>query len=138
MNDIQKQMDALMEALRMTRADYHLTLGRAIKQLGNIDPIGAVSFDTEGAPANPHSYRGYYSDLAFESDGFTITVKEFLTLCTEALGKTFEGYKGGDFIMTEDTPLWLASYGCTGSAIMGIMETEDGIVLITKDLEEGE
>jgi hypothetical protein len=59
----------------------------------------------------PHSYRGYYSDLAFEGGTSQIEAHELLASCKSAMGKVFTGYKGGDFMMGELTPLWVASYG---------------------------
>ena len=86
------------------------------------------------------SYRGYYSDLAFaprpgvkimvpigvsvpradpipqqgtiaritDSGSSVFQVRE---RCRLAYGETFEGYKGGGFTMSDDTPLWIAEYG---------------------------
>lgn len=65
---------------------------------------------------HPHSYRGYYEDLAFEV-GRDVPVHEMLREAKECLGKTFEGYKGGEFTMHEYTEVWLADWGCTGEGI---------------------
>jgi hypothetical protein len=63
--------------------------------------------------SSPHSYRGYYNQLAFQpAEG--VTVGEMLADAEWALGKTFQGYRGGDFTMLACTPVWLAQYGCTG------------------------
>ena len=80
-----------------------------------------------------HSYRGYYSDLAFAPlyDTEPRTVKEILKEALLAHGKTFEGYKGGEFTMNGDTPVWYACYGTTGPAIMGI--TDEGEILLQYD-----
>lgn len=49
----------------------------------------------------------------------------------------FTGYKGGDFTMTGDTPLWRASYGDTGEAIMDLQPHRSGsaLILITKKVD---
>ena len=66
--------------------------------------------------ANPHSYRGYYERLAFEpADG--VTVASMLLAATEANGSSYGGWKGGDFRMHEDTPVHLATEGCTGAEL---------------------
>lgn len=65
---------------------------------------------------HPHSYRGYYTDLAFEPRENT-TVGEMLGCAKEALGKTYSGYKGGDFKMGEYTDVWLSEYGRCGEGI---------------------
>lgn len=64
----------------------------------------------------PHSYRGYYEDLAFEPCKDS-TAQEMLNYAKEALGKTYEGYKGGEFKMHEFTECWLANYGRCGESI---------------------
>ena len=114
--DMQSFVNALSESAAQTRSQYHLTLGQLIDRLKKMDPA------TEITPAlsNPHSYRGYYSDLAFEPDGSRTTAADLLILAQAALDQTFGGYKGGDFIMTDDTPLWFAFYGCCGSAIIDL------------------
>lgn len=76
------------------------------------------------------SYRGYYSDLAFEPlyDAYARTVKDALYEVENAHGKTFTGYKGGEFTMDGDTPVWYSHYGDTGSAIVGI--SDEGEILL--------
>jgi len=67
------------------------------------------------------SYRGYYEDLAFEPEE-NVTVGVSLKRAKAALGKTFTGYKGGDFEMTEWTTVWLSRYGnCDGDAVGPVM-----------------
>ena len=65
---------------------------------------------------NPHSYRGYYEQLAFEP-AQNVTVDRMLADARFALDATFEGYKGGDFTMTEDTDCWLATWGALGETL---------------------
>mgnify|MGYP006078505723 FL=1 len=79
------------------------------------------------------SYRGYYSDLAFAPlyDTEPRTVKEALKEALLAHGKTFEGYKGGEFTMEGDTPVWYSHYGSCGPAIIGI--TDEGVILTQED-----
>ena len=79
------------------------------------------------------SYRGYYSDLAFAPlyDTEPRTVKEALDAAEDAHGKTFEGYKGGEFTMEGDTPVWYSHYGSCGPAIIGI--TDEGVILTQED-----
>lgn len=64
----------------------------------------------------PHSYRGYYDELAFEPVTNT-TVGAMLEAAKSALNQTFQGYKGGDYVMDEWTPVWLAQYGHCGEGI---------------------
>ena len=66
--------------------------------------------------SSPHSYRGYYTDLAFEPQEDT-TVGQMLVCAKSALGQTYHGWKGGEYTMEEHTDVWLAEYGCSGETI---------------------
>ncbi len=137
--DIQALFDAIGDASMRTRSGYHLTLGGAIEKLGGMDRESIVVFDFNRnvGPESPHSYRGYYSDLSLSPSGKGVTVAAFLRDCTAANGHTFEGYKGGDYMMTESTPLWAAFYGDTGRAIIDLRVEGDTIVLVTKSIDQG-
>ena len=65
---------------------------------------------------HPHSYRGYYEDVAFAPKD-NVRVGDMLRDARAALGATFEGYKGGSYTMHEYSDCWLAKYGRTGAAI---------------------
>lgn len=64
----------------------------------------------------PHSYRGYYDQLAFEP-AHNVPVSEMLADAKRSLGATFTGYKGGEYEIREYTECWLANYGCCGETI---------------------
>jgi hypothetical protein len=66
--------------------------------------------------SNPHSYRGFYDDLAFEPAS-GVTIGAMLRDCRSALGATFQGHKGGDYEMGEYTICWLAEHGSYGDPI---------------------
>lgn len=51
---------------------------------------------------NPHSWRGSYEELAFEVVE-NVTVGEMLAAAESAVGATYEGWKGGEYTMDEDT-----------------------------------
>jgi len=124
--DIQILIDGMNAQSMRKRAETQMTLGKMIAALealpanAEIDGIGS-----------PHSYRGYYSDLAFEQKERKITVTEALAMCKAAMGKVFEGYKGGDFVMGELTPVWIAEYGSCGNKLMAIRE--DGALELAED-----
>lgn len=65
---------------------------------------------------SPHSYRGYYDQLAFEPTK-DVPVSEMLSAAKEAVGKTYFGWKGGEFKMYEGTDCWIADRGCCGEAL---------------------
>jgi hypothetical protein len=89
------------------------TLGEIIDYLRTLPPDMIVErgFD------HPHSYRGYYEDLAFEP-ALNVTVKQMLAAAEYANGHTYEGYKGGDYVMDRETDCWLANYGDCGVPIV--------------------
>lgn len=106
------------------RAASQMTLGRLIDRLETLPPGTMVDL------AKPHSYRGYYDDLAFDR-GDKIPVAEALKLCRGAMGEVFEGYKGGDFQMGRNTPVWRASYGRCGHKIVSVRD--DGTLELADD-----
>lgn len=121
--DIQAMVDAWSAQMQMERSQSQLTLGELIAKLDAMPattPVGLVE---------PHSYRGYYRDLAFEPG--ESTAGAVLEAARAALGATFEGYKGGDYVMGKSTPVWVASYGCCGRKLMDIQP--DGSLLTAED-----
>lgn len=114
---MQNLIDELSKGWRAERSLSQMTLGKFISELEKLPSEKQIE-----NICSPHSYRGYYSDLSFKKHDGVQTVKTLLNTCKDCLGKTFTGYKGGDFIMDEDTPLWIAEYSRTGVKIMGIIE----------------
>ena len=115
-NYLQHLVDGMSAAEQRKRATSQMTLGALIKRLEELHPDAEV--DNLHAQ---HSYRGYYSDLAFEFDGGKRTVEGLLAECRGCMGQVFQGYKGGDFVMGALTPLWVSTYGdASGMKLMGI------------------
>ena len=139
MIDIQKAFDAMANASKDTRSGYHVTLGEMIDQLGKAKPSALVYCADPGREAylgKVSSYRGYYSDLAFDPVQEQRTVADVLAECIAARGKTFEGYKGGEFVMEADTPLWISEYSmASGQAIIAIEDRGDAVFVITKQID---
>lgn len=85
--------------------------------------------------AYPSCYRGYYSDCTFNADKSypESNVGHVLGMVIGAIGKTFDGYKGGLNTFTEGTLVWggLTSYESTGcnSQVVGV-EVSDGVCII--------
>jgi len=130
--DIQKLFDAISEASRNTRKDYHLTLGELIDVLDAAPPDAVVTFSGGGGIGRERSYRGYYHDLALEPAAEAGTAADLAKRMKAAAGSTYEGYKGGDYTMNLDTPLWRAYYGCCGDAIIDAQAGDGTITLVTK------
>ena len=93
-----------------------MNLGDLIKFLKGVDPNKVCRFGFN----HPHSYRGYYEDLAFEP-AENITVGEMLAAAESALSGEFTGYKGGHYVMHEYTDCWIANYGDGGGEGIGPM-----------------
>lgn len=135
MFDIQKLMDAMNESRRLSRSGYHLTLSGLIDALRLAPADMLVRTDAGQGVGDADSYRGYYSDLALDPVQEAGTVAALLKTASAALGTTFNGYKGGDFVMGPDTPLWVAPYGCCGPAIVGYEIADGAMVLKTKEID---
>lgn len=126
-----------------------ITLDALIKELENrqFDDDGkprAVCFDFGCLkPCPVDSYRGYYDHLAMGwetwedirkrdpyCDGMTVT--DIVENLKSAVGKSFVGYKGGEFTMSDDTPVWVDNHGeATGTGIVGVRSDGWLVVLLT-------
>lgn len=82
-----------------------MTLGDIIRRLEREDPARPVRFGL----GPPCSYRGNYDELAFVYSEDT-NVANMLSHACYALGSSFLGYKGGTYLMTEDTPCHLVRH----------------------------
>jgi hypothetical protein len=124
---LQALVNGMNEAGRQERAQTQMTLGGLIAALEALPPERVV----DGMCA-PMSYRGYYSDLAFDPVG-SMTVGELLAVARGCMGKVFIGYKGGDFMMGETSPVWISPYGAsTDARLMSLDATADPIRPVTE------
>lgn len=128
---LQSGLDALIQSMAETRAKYQMTIGKAITALSKMPKKWEVKYVDEASPGDGGTYRGYYHDFAFEDkEGYPVTVKELLDILKETNGTEHTGYKGGEYLMTENTPIWRSEWGhASGVAWMRITR-EDGYVLI--------
>ena len=116
------------------KTSEQLTLGELILLFENIEKTNEVRFDFGYfCPGSLISWRGSYCELAIEYDEREndTTVEIFSAKLKSAIGKTFCGYKGGDFMMGKTTPVWAANYGdanCT--AVVGVRQLDWGMVII--------
>jgi hypothetical protein len=110
-----------------------LTLGQLIKALSKYDPAKYIRYDFGPfTPDTLKSYRGYYDQIALGYGEESITVGEILKRCKKTVGHIFTGYKGGDYEMTEDTPVWMANWGeYNSTAIIGVMDNGYNVILET-------
>lgn len=115
MNTMQALFDGLSTQWQRERAETQMTLGKMIAALKTM-PKDAEVANLGGA----HSYRGYYSDLAFERSQGTRPAADLLAECEAAMGRVFTGYKGGDYVMGALTPVWVADYGDCGLKLIAL------------------
>ena len=136
--DLQYLVDKFNEQQQKNRSEKMFTLGDLIDELEKyprnwevlIEPFHLV-------PLSFDSYRGYYHDLCLtystrkENLGEKMSVGKLLDMCNEANGKEFCGYKGGDFLMNRETPIWVSDYDySTGMAISKVEKCFDGLINI--------
>ena len=114
--------EQLLKQKQQERAQTQMTLGKMIDVLEKLPPDMDMANLT-----SPHSYRGYYCDLAFENPNSSQKVGVVLEECKLAMGRTFCGWKGGEFMMGDSTPVWIAERGDCGIKLIDIKE--DGSII---------
>jgi hypothetical protein len=113
---------------------YTMKLGELIAALERKNQDMEVRFEfARMFPTTIKSWRGDYSQLAI---GYADTAKEEVTVgdllkkLKEADGKTYDGYKGGNYLMSANTFVWVDNWGkFTETGILDINEF-DGEVFI--------
>ena len=127
-----------------------MTLGQLISELEKLLPKqeeikreygheAYVVFDFEYLfPIGIDSWRGSYDELALEfacdnSKKNEMELTSFLEMLKETVGAVLTGYKGGEYKMTEDTPVWVSNYGhSANTAVVGVIDNDFEIILETK------
>lgn len=145
---LQQMINNISEQERKKRSQEQMTLGQLIEQLEkmNLESRIICSTDTSMVFTTFDSYRGYYADLALgyiakdyyeeNKDDEIHTVKDFLEEAKKCLNKTFYGWKGGEFVMGADTPLWVANSGHTSHFIIDRIEESCGSCFVDLGLKE--
>lgn len=123
----------------MRVSDQQMTLGELISTLKRKRPETPVYLDfVHFVPdATVHSYRGYYEDLAIGyKKGGDCSVSDLLAALEKANGATFHGWKGGEYDMDDDTPVWVANDSESGgTAIMDVVDDKWRIILKTEMID---
>lgn len=112
-----------------------ITLGEFIHELEKRPQDQSIVFDFGGLlPKYVDSWRGVYAHLALGWENYYErrkrikdektegpTVGEVLANLKSAVGQTFQGYKGGEFVMDVRTPVWCDNCGTsTSTGIVGV------------------
>jgi hypothetical protein len=110
-----------------------MTLGELIDQLKRVkDKTKAVKIQPgHRNPDGFDSWRGSYDELALGYGGNQpVTVKELIKQAKAANGNTYTGYKGGEFVMSLSTPVWVDNYGdCCTIPLGEVLEATDTVNL---------
>lgn len=97
-----------------------MTIGEVLDILATAKPEVAVYFRPFNCvPGEVISWRGRYNEPALEweptgysGDGGTVCVRALMNRLKEAIdGRTFTGWKGGEFRFTRDSPLHVDNAG---------------------------
>ena len=109
-----------------------MVLGKLISNLEACDGEGTARFDfCYFSPGSFHSYRGFYEYLAISPEQTDTTVSDFLKSCKDAVGKTFTGWKGGNYRMGRDTRVWVDDpSNVSSTGIVGVKDLGHGLVII--------
>ena len=109
-----------------------MTLGELIERLKESPRQNKLHLSLPGFPVwgvrEPCSYRGYYDQLALQPHHTPASVAEVIAMLEDALGKSFEGYKGGEFIMGHSTRVWIAEYGSSSGMRVYAVEDIDNLI----------
>lgn len=113
--------------MQMCLGDFHA-------ELSSVPPETIVRTENFEALTDPHSYRGYYDEISFEPvQGITVTAGELVKVVEDAIDKTFYGWKGGEYLMDADTPIWISSEGYNSGRMLTGVTVEDGIMTLTEE-----
>lgn len=122
----------------VTAAIEPMTLGALIDALEAMPPEEGIEFDFGYMrPTTLDSWRGVYAYLALGYEGAgAITVADLLTNCCEAVGAYFDGWKGGSFLMSRETPIYVDNPGeYSGTMVVGVGRRYGSVVLLTSKAE---
>lgn len=156
--NLQTQIDNMMMAERVKElADMDvLTLGELLIKLESLFKpdeyecdFRYVKFDFKNmCPTDFRSWRGIYREISIGYDtGVTLTLDDLIRDVKNAIGHIYTGYKGGEFTMSKNTPVWVANYGESGItdyngteyATVGIVDVKvegEDIILVTKEFRD--
>lgn len=114
-----------------------VTLGELAVLLKNCEENCHVKYNfPDQYPTWFRSYRGYYDQIALGHSSFDydtpVTRDILLERTIASIGMTLTGYKGGQYVMTADTPIWVANASDpSGYALTRVQDTGYDIILHT-------
>jgi hypothetical protein len=131
-----------------------LTIGETIAALkaAEYDDDAEVRFDFGYfVPTRTESYRGFYDQLALgyclddhdasdrQRRNILKTPADVINELQQAIGRAYEGYKGGEYVMHADTPLWVANTGeANGTGVIGVRALGWKVIIETRYVDPDE
>jgi len=90
----------------------------AIVRMKRIHDNGVESYGDVGCLI---SWRGAYEDTTFDGHPGSYSVRELSAYLKSRVGETMQGYKGGDFVISEQKPVFADGYGeCDGWMVVAV------------------
>lgn len=159
--DMQKFIDSMNEQSMNQRSGYHLTYGELIKALKDapadaifderVKGIGswrgsyieiALFTDDNGYHAEREEFNGDYkseysdwkSKNVLSDEELPKTAGALAALLDSLIGLDFVGYKGGNFKISVNKPLWLNRDSGSGESV-AILGIDTNLKLITKEID---
>jgi hypothetical protein len=93
----------------------HMTLMDLIVRLRELDEHVVVNL-----AGGIYSYRGFYERGCVSPDVRGTEAWVLSDILAADLGGTMQGWKGGDFPVHDEVPMYVAEWGDTGPMLMGI------------------
>ena len=118
-----------------------LTIAQVIDRLMACDqnkPVYATDWDRKTGLmplGGIDSYRGIYAELAIEPchGGDPMLVQDLFEFLQQAVeGYTFQGWKGGEYTVGPDTPVWISESGrVSDRMVVAVEEVTDSVLIVT-------
>lgn len=151
--EINKQI--VVERLKELSTLPILTLGELLEKLEAIEP-DYETYDKKIAPKHVYfnygslvptdfdSWRGVYAEIAigyglrgYDGDAELTTLADFTQKVRDAIGSTYEGWKGGEYTMNESTPVWIDNSGnYTNTMLVDVQSDKYSVKLIGVQTED--
>ena len=114
-----------------------MTLGEmvnALKQMDLSEKLIEYDFSGQQPGVWMGSWRGVYSQFAISHEpGEGADAEAFLQSLESCIGRTFYGWKGGEFLMDESTPVWVDNSGQSHSTrVVGVKDFGWRVVILTE------
>ena len=139
--NLERNFFALRDSVRLASfSNPGLTMSTMRDKLLQCNPDSPVKFADGLFPKFYfQSYRGYYWMAALGSEvqhSHIINVSKLIKMINLAIGCLIYGYKGGDYMVYDNTPVWHSNYDeASGLIIVDVIQQDDYVLLQTLKYE---